>query len=132
MLPKHCSNYFKTIWYQTPEHLSLEMFIFVKWNSLVTKECYNLSAQQRPRHIKFLYSRTFSSVSRLSLVGLKRPTAPKIYKNNSWLTLTLYQSDKCPCQPRKNLTLNSSTYNYVINHNHNIFTSVLVNNQLDA
>lgn len=36
--------------------------------------------------------------------------------------LTLYQSDKCSRPPHKNLTPNSSANNYVINHNHKIFT----------
>lgn len=88
------------------------MFIFVKWNSLVTKECYNLSAQQRPKH----------PVTQLSLMGLQRPKTSRIWKNNSWILLTLYQSDKCSCTPHKNLRPNSSANNYVINHNHNIFT----------
>jgi hypothetical protein len=60
--PKRFRITLQTIWYQNPEYLSLEMFIFVKWNSLVTKECDNLSAQQRQTHIKYL--NTFSSDTR--------------------------------------------------------------------
>jgi hypothetical protein len=55
---------------------------------------------------------------------LQRPTTSRIYENNSWLMLTLYQRDKCSRPPNKNIRPNSSANNCVINHNHNnnIFT----------
>ena len=55
-------------------------------------------------------------------MGLQRPTPSRIYKNNSWLMLTLYQSDRCSRPPHKKLWPNYSANNYIINHNHNILT----------